>query len=944
MGLNKQDLRGAPCPSAGSDADRGTGPTRGRRAVPPIPAAVLLAGVLPCLAALGAEYLWGDRPHPHEPLHESLELAGAFIALGVALLLLLRLEHEDRSPHLLWIVLALVVMGLADGLHAVAPLGAGWSWLRHISSLAAGLLSAGVWIAPPLFVVRRKRRLILCVVALSVAGALVAKGDTGYLPAPWTGDTYSFPVRAMNALGGLGFLVAAAFFFRRYSHRPGPEEMALACYALLFGAAGFAFGFSHVWGADWWAWHGFRLLAYASVLQVAYRTIAGLYRDNADYTRKLEAAMGSAQAERQHLNSVLDQLPAYLVLLSPDYRTPFANRFFRERFGEPLGRRCYEYLFNRFEPCLDCETFRALEEDRSYRWEWSGPDGRIYDVHDFPFTGVDGTRLVMEVGLDITERKQAEAALRRHRRDLEALVEERTAQLAAANARLQAEIAEHRQAVEATRLSETRFRTLAAATFEGIAITQDGRFVDVNEQLLAMLGYAREELMSLAVVDVLLPEDRERVLCNIRAGRASDVEHGMIRRDGGLIQVEAHGQTIIEDGRAMRLTAIRDITEHKRAEATLRELDRRKDEFLATLAHELRNPLAPILSGLEIIRRTGGEDPAALKTREMIERQVRHMVRLIDDLLDINRIRRGQVELVREPANLADIARLAIETSHPIVQGCGHTLDFEAPAEALYVEADPVRLAQALANLLNNAAKYTGPGGHIAMRIRREGDEAVVSVRDNGIGIPPDMLERVFDMFAQVDPSLAKTGGGLGIGLNLVKNLVEMHGGRVKAHSEGRGRGSEFTIHLPTLDAPAGLKEAPARDDGGRPPPRRRVLVADDNQDAALSLAALLELMGHEIRVVHDGLAAVALAESFRPGLILLDIGMPGLNGYEVCRKIREWPWARGAVIVALTGWGQDDDKRRAKAAGFDGHFTKPVDIDALEAFLADVRETRALA
>jgi PAS domain S-box-containing protein len=371
----------------------------------------------------------------------------------------------------------------------------------------------------------------------------------------------------------------------------------------------------------------------------------------------------------------------------------------------------------------------------------------------------------------------------------------------------------------------------------------------------------------------------------------------------------------------------------------LRETDAKKDEFLATLAHELRNPLAPIRNALEIMRVDGHQSSAVEQAaRLMIERQLEQMVRLIDDLLDVSRITRGRLELRKERVELADVVRSAVDTSRPLIEAARHELAVELPPEPVYLDADPIRLAQVLANLLNNAARYTDAGGRIWVTVRQEGDEVEIAVRDTGVGIPADALPRIFDMFAQVDESLERSQSGLGIGLTLVKRLVEMHGGTVTARSDGSGRGAEVTVRLQRARSAAPLvPQIPVS-----PPPRhrsaRRILVADDNRDAAESMGMLLRLMGNEVRTVHDGIKAVEEAATFRPDVILLDIGMPRLNGYDAARLIREQRWSNGTMIVALTGWGQDEDKRRATEAGFDRHFTKPLDPATLQKLIGEFR------
>ena len=367
----------------------------------------------------------------------------------------------------------------------------------------------------------------------------------------------------------------------------------------------------------------------------------------------------------------------------------------------------------------------------------------------------------------------------------------------------------------------------------------------------------------------------------------------------------------------------------------LKEADRRKDEFLATLAHELRNPLAPIRNGLQVLRLAGQENGVVGEARSMMERQLSQMVRLVDDLLDVSRITRNKLDLKKQQVELAAVVQSAVETSHPLIDSAEHELSVTLPPKVVHVYADLTRLAQVFSNLLNNAAKYTEPRGRIELTAELQGAEVVVTVRDNGLGIPAEALPKLFQMFSQVDRNMERAQGGLGIGLTLVRRLVEMHGGTVEAHSEGPGKGSEFVVRLPALMSDAVTSGTTAMDSGpAAVSTKRRILIVDDNQDSAMSLGMMLKLLGNETRTAHDGLAAVETAEQFRPDIILLDIGLPKLNGYEACRRIREQLWSQGMVIVALTGWGQDEDRRRSHDAGFDHHLVKPVEIAALQGIL----------
>ncbi len=381
------------------------------------------------------------------------------------------------------------------------------------------------------------------------------------------------------------------------------------------------------------------------------------------------------------------------------------------------------------------------------------------------------------------------------------------------------------------------------------------------------------------------------------------------------------------------------VTLRKKSEIALWEANRRKDEFLATLAHELRNPLAPIRNGLQVLKLAGRDPAAAEATRAMMERQLGQMVRLVDDLLDISRINSGKLELRRERVELAAVVRNAVETSRPLIDRHGHELTVELPADPVPLDADPVRLAQVFANLLNNAAKYSEDGGRITFTAAVEGREVAVSVRDGGIGIAPAQLAGVFEMFAQVQTALDKSEGGLGIGLSLVKGLTAMHGGTVAVASAGVGHGSEFVVRLPLADAAPAADTPAAAPEPARRGAGRRVLIVDDNVDSAESLADLLGIAGHEVRTAHDGLAGVAAAESFRPDVVVMDLGMPRLNGYEAARRIRAEPWGAAAVLVAQTGWGSADDRRKTRDAGFDHHMVKPVDPAAMLKLLAGVPE-----
>ena len=391
-------------------------------------------------------------------------------------------------------------------------------------------------------------------------------------------------------------------------------------------------------------------------------------------------------------------------------------------------------------------------------------------------------------------------------------------------------------------------------------------------------------------------------------------------------------------------TLDRRVTERTTAlqasEAQLRDAGRRKDEFLATLAHELRNPLAPMRNAVHLLRLKGQITPELTWASGLIDRQVEAMSRLIDDLMDVSRINQGKIELRRERVELAAVLRDAVETARPLIDECAHQLRLHLPERSMPLDADPARLAQAFMNLLNNAAKYMDRGGRIEVVVEPVEHQVEVRVKDQGIGIPVDRLDGVFEMFSQVETALSRSRGGLGIGLSLTRRLVEMHGGSVLARSDGLGHGSEFVVRLPLAADGAGAdavepqrQAEPAQGADGA----LRVLVADDNKDAADTLAALLEVMGHNVRYVHDGEAAVQMATEFDPQLVLLDIGMPRLNGYEACRQIRALPRGSAMTLVAITGWGQPEDRRQSREAGFDQHLVKPVEPDVLAQLLAKI-------
>jgi PAS domain S-box-containing protein len=519
------------------------------------------------------------------------------------------------------------------------------------------------------------------------------------------------------------------------------------------------------------------------------------------------------------------------------------------------------------------------------------------------------------------------------------------------------DITEQKRAERALRESESRFRALFESMDEGYCVIEvifdehdepvDFLFLETNPAFEKQTGIAEAKGRRMREI----APDHEQEWFDI---------YGTIARTGQTIRFENPAAAL---GRHYDVCAFRvgapelrrvgvvfnDITARKKAEQLIRqnqakliEADRRKDEFLATLAHELRNPLAPIRNSLHVLRRANASNPDARRMQEIMERQVAHMVRLVDDLLELSRISRGQIQLKKERVALAAIVEHAVESSRPFVERHRHQLAISLPAEPMFVEGDMVRLSQVFANLLNNAAKYTEDGGRIALSARCEGGAVVVSIRDTGIGIPSDMLSRVFEMFTQVDSVLRRTQDGLGIGLSLVRSLVEMHGGSAEARSDGLGHGSEFTVRLPlatTQRSEAAPEDGRARSE---PSPALRVLVVDDNRDAADSLRIFLELLSADVTVAYDGESALEAIRLCRPSIVVLDLGMPGLDGYTVAERVRADPLLRHVTLIALTGWGQEENRRRTREAGFDHHLVKPVDLDRLQALLVSSEQRSA--
>ena len=731
------------------------------------------------------------------------------------------------------------------------------------------------------------------------------------------------------------------------------------------------------------------------------------------------------------LQDIIDNAESLIYLVDLEGRYLMLNRPMEDLFGisreHLIGKDRLMVLPKEIAEQHRANDLAVIREKSPLTFEEATEeaDGRhTYLSVKFPLMNADGeVYAVGGISTDITERKRAEMELEQSRR---------------------------------------RFQELSEATFEGIVISEQGRIIDVNEQLAQMLDIPQEELIGKNFMTLIVPEDRERIMANIHAGREAITEHGLIRRDGTIIIVEAHGKPSGFQGRQTRITAIHDITERKRAEASLQasearfrmifeyapvminsfdqdgrcvlwnsqcqrvfgwtaeelnatenplalfypdpevrqqvldsilskpekvfrewhptskdgtericrwanfvlpdgtvislgmditeakrsenalrkanerlaEADRRKDEFLAMLAHELRNPLAPIRNAAQILGIVGADEQSLQRQRGIIDRQVAHMAHLLDDLLDVSRITRGKIVLQKRALHLTDVLAHALETAAPLIEGRHHLLELSMPPDSLCVEGDIDRLAQAVGNLLANAAKYTDEEGKILLEGKAEDGQAVVRVRDNGVGIAPQTLPHIFELFIQADQGLDRAQGGLGIGLTMVKSLVESHGGTVEAYSAGLGLGSEFTIRLPTLPSIVQVP-APLENPKSCPPEAapRRILIVDDIVDTSTSLAELLKIWGHEVRMDHNGPAALDTAQAWRPDVVLLDIGLPGMNGFEVARRLRA-EHGNTMRLIAMTGYVQDSDRQKAREAGFDEHLAKPVDLIFLQELL----------
>jgi signal transduction histidine kinase/CheY-like chemotaxis protein len=629
-------------------------------------------------------------------------------------------------------------------------------------------------------------------------------------------------------------------------------------------------------------------------------------------------------AERERFVQLFDQAPTFLaVLRGPAHVIELANPGYLKLIGNRpvVGRKIADalpdavaqgYLTLLDEVYRTGKPFAANSAKYAVQLSPEGPiDERYVDFVYQPITDTDGSVSgILVQGVDVTSRAVADHALALDRARLD----------------------------YATRLSGIGFWycDLPFDELQWDVRVKDHFFFEPTARITIDDFYARIHEDDRALT-------RNAIEASIRDRAPYDIVYRTVHPTSGAVKwIRALGGTdYASDGTPTHFDGVTvDVSAQKLDQQQLstlnyqlREQDRRKDEFLATLAHELRNPLAPIRTAAKIIASPQLAPNQLERAQSIIERQVTHMALLLDDLLDIARITQGKLRLKKARVALSDVLDAAIEAARPRLDGKNHHLSVILPAEAISLEADPLRLAQILSNLLINAAKYSNPGSHIEVQAAQQGDKLSISVKDNGLGLAPESIRGIFEMFSQIEQVEGRSEGGLGIGLALVKGLAELHGGAVEARSAGLGRGSEFIVWLPV----SAHQSLSPRVTGPAPvsPERRRVLIADDNRDAAESLLLLLELSGHDVRVAHLGQTALLLAQTFCPNVAILDIGMPDLSGYEVARTLRQQPWAKDLQLIALTGWGQDDDRRRALVAGFDHHLTKPIDPDQLESLIA---------
>jgi PAS domain S-box-containing protein len=715
-------------------------------------------------------------------------------------------------------------------------------------------------------------RWIVALVAVAAAGALRFALD------PWLGNGHPFPLF-------LGAVIVAAWF-------GGVAPAVLAAIAGYLGADYFFVeprGFFGPRNAVEMAGLGVYVLSSALIIGLG---------------GAMHAARRRAEASEERFRRFMEKSPVAVFVKDEAGRYAYVNAAGQSIVGERdwQGKTDEELLPEAAAREIRAHDAKLLEALAPVEFDLKIGERQFHSTK-FPLRDAGGKLLIGAISMDVTEQARAAEELRRQREELRLVTD-----------------------------------TMPAGV---VRVSADLKYVWVNPLFASWVGRRPDEMIGRAVGEVLGERDWQELRPHVeRALRGERVEYERLAR---LARGERWIYCVIEPTRDEQgapdglVAVVSDVNDRKLMEETLRQAERRKDEFLATLAHELRNPLAPIRNAVAILGKKDALDPELTWSREVIERQVEQMSRLIDDLLDIARIAGGKLLIRKERLPLERAIDMALETSRPHINAAGHSLSVLLPSERLTVEADPARLAQVFSNLLNNAARYTERHGEIALTAEADGNEVVVTVQDNGIGFSPEVAGRLFEPFSQLTRSNERSHGGLGIGLSLVQGIVALHGGSVQARSRGPGQGAEFAVRLPLPNYTDAAQ--PAKPAQPRPPAPLgsvKVLVADDNRDAADSLQRILSLYGYEVEVAYDGTAAIRLDGDFRPEVAVLDIGMPGANGFEVARSIRENRGA-GVTLIALTGWGQEGDRRRAMEAGFDYHLTKPVDPGALNDLLVEV-------